>query len=280
MKKMNEYFKNLPIRIRIEMIVALILTVAAIITVPVFAWFANQKKLGDLERIDNPTKLYISAAHDDIKYLQLNDIHFFDSVNTKKYYVFAVSGKADFYNLQLAYTTNNQFECFLYPAKQVNSSDSYLVEYTAHDESGTETDTYYYAIQTDSSINEPHNSFNGDANYRLWNESVIRGWKVTTRFLNKDDNVLIANQDLHEATYSYKNYDGTEATEVGAQLYCEPIYWQAIRIKSGKDETNSFDDYYILEINWEKAAAATSASGGLKTDRETDIVYILAEASH
>ena len=40
---------------RMEVIIAIILTVAATITVPVFAWFTNYKKLGDLERIDTPT---------------------------------------------------------------------------------------------------------------------------------------------------------------------------------------------------------------------------------
>lgn len=283
MKKIYNKFKNLPRKMRMEVIIAIILTVVATITVPVFAWFTNYKKLGDLERIDTPIKLYITAAHDDIKYLQLTDIQVSDSVEKKKYYVFAVSGKsASYYNLQLAYTTNNQFEYFIYPAKQVSASDEYMVKYTAHDENGIETDTYYYTIEKDSSINEPHNAFTGDANYRLWSGTIISNdsQAVTTRFVNKDnDSDLIANSSKHNATYDYKNYDGANENNVGAQLYSEPVYWQALRIKSGMDASNTFDNYYILEVNWEKAAEAASATGGLKDDKETDIIYISAEAT-
>ena len=64
----------------------------------------------------------------------------------------------------------------------------------------------------------------------------------------------------------------------GAQLYSEPVYWQALRIKSGMDASNHFENYYILEVNWEKAAEA-AGDDGLKDDKETDIIYIAAEAT-
>lgn len=128
MNKVFKHFKELPSRRKIGVAVALSLTVVTMIAFPVYAWFSNQKKLGDLERVDTPTKLFItSAARDDIKYLTLTDIQVTGN-DTKKYYVFGVSGKsASYYNLQLAYTTNNQFEYFIYPAKQVAADSSYLV---------------------------------------------------------------------------------------------------------------------------------------------------------
>lgn len=287
MKYIWKYFKNLPRRMRIEATIAIVLTIVAIGSIPALAWFSNARKLGDLERVDTPTKLFISAAHDDIKYLQLADIKVSDDTVRKKYYVFCVSGKsASYYHLQLAYTTNNQFEYFVYPAKQltieqVNGGADYHAKHTAHDENGNETEVYYYAIETDETINHPNNSFEGEAHYRLWNGTIIRqdSSPITTRYLNKGQNTLIANDTKHNQTYHYKEYDSNNTTlGIGAQLYCEPVYWQALRIKSGMDASNEFTNYYILEVNWEKAAEAAGEEG-LKDDKETDIIYIIAEAT-
>ena len=286
MRKIHNFIKNMPRRMKLEAAIAMSLTLVVIMSVSVFAWFSRIRKLGDLERMDSPTNLFITAAHDDVKYLQLTDIVVSDSSVKQKFYVFSVSGEsANYYNLQLAYTTNNQFEYFVYPAHQLTATEisnntPYLVKYTAHNDEGVETDTYYYSIETDSSINVPSGSFTGDANYRLWNGSQIRGGAVTTEFLNKVNNALIADSTMHDDTYSYKRYDDENANaEVGAQLYCEPIYWQARRIKSSMGLSTQFEDYYILEVNWEKAAAAAGA-GGLKDDKETDIIYIAAEAAY
>ena len=287
-KKIIKRIANLPRVKKIEVVLAAALTLALVIGIPVFAWFYNERSVGDLERVDTPTKLFITAAHDDIKYLQLNDIKVSDSSENKKYYVFCVSGKsASYYNLQLAYTTNNQFEYFVYPAKQLTTSQveggaTYQAKHTAHDDNGNETETYYYAIETDPSINNPNNSFSGLEHYRLWSGSVIqqddRG--IVTSYLNKTDGSLIANDTKHNITYHYKEYDSNSPGDsgVGAQLYGEPIYWLAKRIKSGMDASNEFINYYILEINWEKAKEA-AGSAGLKDDKETDIIYIIAEAT-
>ena len=283
---MNIKFKQLkkmPSKKKIEAVIVGVLIIAMMIGIPIYAWFSNQRRIADLERVDTPTKLFITAAHDDIKYLALTDIQVTGS-DTKKYYVFGVSGEsANYYHLQLAYTTNNQFEFFLYPAKQVTENDSYLASHTAHDEYGNETTTYYYAIDDMITVPATNTPFTGDASYRIWSEApdndmTIRGEAITTRYINKDANSLIANSSKHNDTYDYKNYDAEGAGNVGAQLYSEPIYWQALRIKSGMDASNTFENYYILEVNWEKAAAAAGPTG-LKDDKETDIIYIAAEAT-
>lgn len=287
MKKLFIYFRELPSRMKAEAVIAICLTVALTISIPVYAWFTNQRKLGDLERVDTPTKLFITAAHDDIKYLALTDIQVTSS-ETKKYYVFGVTGKsALYYHLQLAYTTNNQFEYFIYPAKQVGANEAYLTSHTAHDENGDETTTYYYAIDDTIAVPASNSPFSGDKRYRLWSEvpdnssetkMTIRSEPITTRYINKYTGSLIANASKHDDTYDYKNYDASGENSIGAQLYSEPVYWQALRIKSGMDATNNFENYYILEVNWEKAAAA-AGSAGLKDDKETDIIYIAAEAT-
>ena len=283
MNKIFNRLKKLPSKKKTEVVIAISLTIVTLIAIPVYAWYSNQRKLADLERVDTPTKLFITAAHDDIKYLTLTDIQVTGG-DTKKYYVFCVSGKsASYYHLQLAYTTNNQFEYFIYPAKQVQSNADYLASHTAHDEYGNESMTYYYAIDKEITVPASNTPFTGDASYRIWSEDpnnnmTIRDEAITTRYINKDANSLIANDSKHNATYSYKNYDADGESNVGAQLYSEPIYWQALRIKSGMDASNTFENYYILEVNWEKAAAA-AGSTGLKDDKETDIIYIAAEAT-
>ena len=127
--------------------------------------------------------------------------------------------------------------------------------------------------------------------YRLWNGSSIRrSDPIVTKYLNKTGANLIADDTMHTDTYKYKRYDDNNANEdledenapakgIGAQLYSEPIYWQALRIPSGMDSNNKFINYYILEVNWEKVAADAASTGGLKDDRETDIIYIAAEAT-
>ena len=287
MNRVFKYFKELPSKMKVEAVIAISLTIAATITIPAYAWFTNQKKLGDLERVDTPTKLFITAAHDDIKYLALTDIQVTGG-DKKKYYVFGVSGKsASYYHLQLAYTTNNQFEYFIYPAKQVTANAAYLVSHTAHDEAGEETTTYYYAIDDINTVPASNTPFTGNESYRLWSEvpnnstatkMKIRNSEITTRYINKEANSLIANSTKHDDTYHYGNYDAEDEVNVGAQLYSEPIYWQALRINSGMDASNTFENYYILEVNWEKAAAA-AGEAGLKDDKETDIIYIAAEAT-
>ena len=148
--------------------------------------------------------------------------------------------------------------------------------------------TYYYAIDKTIAVPASNTPFTGDESYRIWSEEsndpsgtkmTIRGEDITTKYINKDANALIANDSKHTATYNYKNYDADGAANVGAQLYSEPIYWQALRINSGMDASNTFENYYILEVNWEKAAAAAAPTGGLKDDKETDIIYIVAEAT-
>ena len=300
MKRIYKYLKDLPHIMKAEIAIAIMLTALIALSLPSLAWFSGSRKLGDLERIDTPTKLFITASErDDIKYLQLTDIKVSNSQEHKKYYVFCVSGEsASNYHLQLAYTTNNQFEYFIYPAKKLDTQTSEcLVTHINHDADGVETDTSYYAIEKDSSKNLPAspNAFTNNNTdneyYRLWNGSKVRGSDpIVTRYLNKDGNCLIANDDMHTDTYNYKRYDDANANAdledenapakgVGAQLYSEPIYWQALRIPSELDASNKFINYYILEVNWEKAAQAAASTGGLKDDRETDIIYIAAEAA-
>ena len=95
MKRIYKYLKDLPHIMKAEIAIAIMLTALIALSLPSLAWFSGSRKLGDLERIDTPTKLFITASErDDIKYLQLTDIKVSNSQEHKKYYVFCVSGES------------------------------------------------------------------------------------------------------------------------------------------------------------------------------------------
>lgn len=272
-----EKFKKLPMKKRTGILIALFLIVVTILVIPTLAWFSYQKKMGDMQYVDSPTKLYITAAHgEEIKYLDLSDISVTKTSATSKYYVFAVSGSnASSYNLQLAYTTNNQFEYFIYPATEHTGTPGEGAEephpiHVTHTDEGETGTSYYYTIDKDI-VENPSGSATED--YRIKNGTQItrqsQTLKITTEYLNKQDPlpanaVIDANATKHNDTYAY-NY---------VQDCAEPIYWQAHNIKSDMDPTTrELLDYYILEVSW-AGAKAKVAEGEFLDNGETDIIYI------
>ena len=278
-KKIKNMFHALSGGKKVSLISAFVLAGALVIMVPTLAWFSYQRGMGDMQYVDSPMELYITAGNgEDLSYLNLFDIKVTDPNKDCEYYVFGVCGTdATGYNLQLAYTTNNQFEYFIYPAKEVASTASYLVDYTAHNEDGSPGEVHYYAIDPDSIVTT---GYTGNASLPasvLWNGSVVRGQinpgSVTSQFLNKVSGEIRANDTKHNDTYNYNRNK--------VQNYAEPLYWQAKNIKSGMNPTTKeVMDYYILEINWKATRDAKEAGGGkLLDDRETDILYIAVEAT-
>ena len=130
-------------------VVALIVLCAALLMVPVYSWLALGRVLGAYAPIAKPEALYVGAGHrdydetnqlfpsdhfEDIRYLYLNGI---DVNEDQGYYdyVFCIFGKAiHYYRLQLAYTTNNQFEYELYRATETTTYQQGAVEYVTHED--------------------------------------------------------------------------------------------------------------------------------------------------
>lgn len=286
MKKIKEKLSNLPHKRMIGAVVAILLTVP----LPAYAWFSSHRQLGDLQYVDSPTELYITAGNgEDLQYLDLTGIQVTDANVDQMYYVFGVKGSdASGYNLQLAYTTNNQFEYFIYPAKE-SSADNYLVDYTTHNEDGTLGDPVYYTIDTED-INNSNVNYSGNAsfpNYVLWTGSVVRNQtspaSVTAEFLNldatgkdaRDRDAIKANSSKHSGTYGTNN----NTVYNNVQDYAEPLYWQVRNIRSDMDSvTKEVMDYYILEVNWKKTRSIVGAEN-LKNDRETDVIYIAVKGT-
>ena len=285
-RKCCNYFKELPRYMKIEIIIASVLTLTIIAALPVYAWFTDRRQLKDMKEVNAPTGLFISAAQkEDIKYLSLSGIDLKqndenDERITSSYYVFCVYGaSARAYNLQLAYTTNNPFEYKIYPAISCGYNDpDKKVDYRAHDSGGNLTDTVYHYKIDGNQINSGNSitrrvktSMDSDATTVLYQN-------ISTAFLNKTSvSDRIANSTEHELTYG--SYSGSNV-----QQYAEPVYWQAYGIRSSLPETagseDEFVDYYILEVNWDAAyQTAVANNTDLTNDRETDIIYIIAEST-
>lgn len=105
---------------------SIIMCLFALITIPVYAWLAASNAVL-YAPITTETALFIGAgAEEDIKYLYLEGI---DTNKETRYrdYVFSVSGSfVKFYRIQLAYTTNNQFEFELYRA--IDEKGGYVID--------------------------------------------------------------------------------------------------------------------------------------------------------
>ena len=279
MKTILLKFKELSLREKIGASIASILTVALTITIPVAAWFTKQRKLADLQYVNSPTKLYITAGHgEEAKYIDLSNVQVTATTDNAKYYVFAVTGSnAAYYNIQFAYTTNNQFEYFLYPAQEhegnapANTAMPY-VSYTAHNDTGTDRN-FYYTIDT-SVINNSNSS--DVSGYKISTGTIITRQEtsstITSLFLNQEGTLIKADKanTLHGDTYG-ENFNTAQVQDCA-----EPLYWQVRNIKSGMNPTTrELKDYYILEVNWEKTKAEFARQDIPFTDNgETDVIYI------
>jgi hypothetical protein len=70
--------------------------------------------------------------------------------------------------------------------------------------------------------------------------------------------------------YHALTFDDEENKKI-VQKNAEPIYWQSDTIIPNVKEDGSFVEYYILKIKW---------SEGIKNNKETDMVYLIAGLSN
>ena len=62
-KVLIERYKSLSLVNRIQFVAAVIVTLTALIAVPVYAWLTHQRTLAEMQRIKSPDLLYITAAN-------------------------------------------------------------------------------------------------------------------------------------------------------------------------------------------------------------------------
>lgn len=203
--------------------VAFVLAVAAILSLPVLAWFNLRKELKAYAPVSAPESLYIGAGHksadtfEDIRYLYFDGIDATDDTGYSDY-VFCVYGQfVSGFRLQLAYTTNNQFSYELYMAQESEVSSEGAVRYVTH----TATpETYYYSVS---------------------------GPMIEGTFLNRTvvDGLEIADGSYHNDTYG-------EYTEL--DRFAEPLYWQTANVIPGNIR-GEFVHYFILRVRTNEKTA-------------------------
>lgn len=292
-KKAVTLFNGLSPKKKIQLIAALMLTIALLIMTPTLAWFGYQRRIVKLQKVESPNTLVLSAAHREdamnfvVDGIDADEILVDDYGNkildgsgndqkiTYKDYVFCVTGDSvEKFMIQLAYTTNNQFTYELYAANEYDESqinkvagqDKYVV-YTVKEDPMTGLPIF---------IDESYHPDAASSNklYYAVNTTVsdgspaASGGKYSGTYLNST-NGLIANTG---DTYYEKTYDDYAHVQGNAV----PVYWQATNLDAIPGETNPnkkpFSRHFILRVKWQAGTLDNKS-------KETDIVYITVKAT-
>ena len=230
-------------------IVQIAVTLAALVlalALPVLSWFISGEQLLAYAPVTSPEALYIGAGHrdivkgtfEDIRYLYFNGISANEAYSD---YVFCVYGTAiSGFNLQLAFTTNNQFEYEIYQAVESTEPSPGAVRYVTHEETPA---VYYYSIDSETNGGNP---LNGDFLNAIEVDEKVLG-DPTSR--------------LHGAAYGEYTY---------VNPFAEALYWQSdVGDPIPGNSTTDFVVYFILRVK---------TNGKKSNDRETDILCISAKS--
>lgn len=204
-------FRKLEKKKKLQLVIAVSLSVVLLVALPVYAWFTHKRSIALTTKINAPTQLYITAGNkESVANLEMADI---DVENgSYKDFVFGIGGTdVQNYQIQLAHTTNIPFEYEIYRAKSVQEADK-------------DDDTVVYVS------NEVNKTF-------YYN---IDGDKISGNYLNQNGSEILANSTLHEKSYdSYSN----------VQKDAEALYWQSSDL-SVTDTEDPFCDYFIIRVKW------------------------------
>ena len=209
------------------LIAAELLILIGAILLPVFAWLSTSGLLAYIP-VSSHESLYIGAGHieivdaefdpdvklEDVRYLYLEGVDLTDEDKDYFDYVFCIYGiSIERFNLQLAYTTNNQFTYKIFNATEASVSSEGAVVHTTHDENYPQT--FYYKAT---------------------------GEEIPGTYLNKTvsgDGKTIADSSEHTTTYgSYSSVN----------RFAEPIYWQTSSYISSGVARGAFVKYFILRV--------------------------------
>lgn len=294
MIKAIKKFRNLSLKIKIQLITALLLTAAIIVSIPTIAWFNHQRQIAELQRIKSPDLLYISAAAgEDVKYFDISTIKVSDKEGaaTSQMFPFAVAGEyVTSFTLQFSHTTNSPFVYKIYYGiildyipegeenKEICKSEETAIEALTeyNTANGTsldfETDVIKYEVKAAwSEIEDFDRDTNydlaaGDTIYILKGECIKDG--TAADYLNAQtvDGRIVATNKYHSETYG--TYSDTYVNR-----YAEPLYWQKSEIPSVPDSSSwgshPFFKTFILEVSW-------NPSTMISKNKETDMLYISA----
>ena len=299
-------FGKLPLKKKVQIIAAAVLTVSVITAIPVYAWFSSQKKAAEMYKVKHPDSLFINAAHrEDQVNFDLGEINMLEvrhdyngnwldengnivadksdaATVTRMLYAFSVSGaNCKSYTLQMAHTTNNMFTYKIYNAKQyyydkgTEANDGTNGQPVIKSEdivpAGTDdSNIYKYKLNANSNSENPIKVvFSDDV------ENVPAGV----------ENVYYVFGDSPEVSGTYINDKNSDVLgdKPGVTGY-DPRYYDAnyegntnvddnavplywqAVCSPTSDTSNNFCDYYILEVTFKTRPSTV-------LPKESDLVY-------
>lgn len=237
---MKRQFENESIK-RLIQAVLLVLAVGALITGTTMAWFTNQYRISSAAKIHPPAYISIRDPGDTV--IQSIDLSYDKSeIRDGKVTLlrpFVIRSEKSSYDLCIAHTTN------------ISGLSIQLFQATDVSE---DTPDVLAGIAANG---KPY--YWGKDGENLFNKQY---------YVNK---VEVADELIADETHP-ANFETFQIAEDGrygnVQKNAEPLYWVSTDIQA-TSSTGSEDYYtnYILEISW------------AETDKETDILYVIAQAS-
>lgn len=233
---------------RLVLSVLAVVAIAALITGVTMAWFTNRYRLSSIGKVHPLTAISILAPGDTV--IQSIDLSYDKSevdgdglVRLKR--PFLIRSETELFDLCIAHTTNTSgLTINLYEASDNGSEgNAYLAGIT-------EKGTPYY-----------------------WNKKVpATDLFQQGKYLNRDDSTkeIIAKKShaAHEKTFPYIGTGNEQRVYNNVQKNAEPLYWVKMNNQGvQRDGGAEYYTNYILEISWNE------------TDKETDILYIIAQGA-
>ena len=293
MKNIIDKIKKLSVSKKIQLAVALFLTVAVIIAIPVYAWFSNQRKAAEMYKVEYPNSLFINAAHrEDRIYFGLDGIKVNEYEMTpdgsnyardennnliqirEQYYIFSVSGSnTRNFLLQMAHTNNNLFTYTVYEATQYSNeaAATAAVTTTETDEVSGETITtvdksrlvtyaQHAGSHTENNIQVIGDTYVDNATSDLYYVRAVN--PVSGSYIN------VAGGDAYPANTNDRYYNANYGTNDNVQRLSVPSYWQTtVNLTDDEIDANKqFSKYFILRVTW-------GDEQNTQVEKETDLIY-------
>lgn len=291
MTHIKKWWKSISKRQRIEFVIAFLTTIIFTIQIPyVYAWFTNRREAARFERIDRPNTLYITAAHrEDVINFVMDDIN----VNGKwidgdgneedatyQDYVFSVAGeRIDTFTLQLAHTTNNQYQYEIFLAERCTPGNT--------DIEGKDYITY--TVMNDTPEDVPYEPDNIETGTVLkYRPKLSGGLPITlneTLRTDPETSAAIETNVYGSVTFNGAYLNGTDGSTANTSLrsqsydtytnvedHANALYWQCTNIPGGDSTTNeAFYVEFILRVYF---------NGNSTAYKDTDIIYITASGTN
>ena len=280
-KKIVKMLKSLSVPNKIQLIAASLILVAAFIAIPIYAWFSYQRKLAELQLINSPDILYVTAANvESVKSLEMSGINVQatkivdgqETPITNKLFPFCVAGEyVSNFTLQLAHTSNNPFDYEIFEGIVYLNKDAAI---QAIQQGGPYAGSEYveYTVSADFSdfvgtiLDENSGKI---SRYRITEGQplyIVKGASLNSQ--SYGGGYLNMSSDNRTATTKYAEECYTDYTVY--TNYEMPLYWQCRGIESVPEGEHgeAFFRTFIVDVSW--------AGKQVSNNKETDIVYIMA----